>query len=436
MSKIITADMLAQFEENFSSRKDLQILANALTETTMTDAAYNPSRAAQLRMDFSITVPTTGITAQKQSGRCWMFATMNMARERVIQKLNLAEFALSGTYLAFYDKLEKANNFFEAVIHYADLPIDSRENEAIFANSCADGGQWDMAVGLMKKYGCVPSWVQPETVHSTGTAEWRDILKEQLAEYGLEIRAMIAEGKDYSARKQEMLAQYYNTLCILYGKPVKEFDFEYTDKDKNYHCDRHLTPKDFFEKYVGDDLDDYVCIISSPVHEYHKTYDQPFMGDIIEHEYKWLNVTMEEMEEMCIKQLKSGEGIMFSCDCHAYKQRAKGYWDRDTMRYGDVLGGLPLSMSKEQRMMTKISTMNHCMFFCGVNIGEDGQPDRWKIENSWGDQNGQKGYFICSEEWFKDYVMQIVVRRSFLTEEQKELFKQEPISMTFWDPLA
>ena len=436
MSISITSEMLTEFESNFESRKDLQILSQALSETKMTDAAFYPARAAQLRMDFSITVPTTGITAQKQSGRCWMFSTMNMARERVIKKCNLAEFSLSGTYLAFYDKLEKANNFFEAVLHYANLPLDARENAYIFANSCADGGQWDMAVGLMKKYGCVPYWVQPETVHSTGTAEWRDILTEQLAEYGLELRSMHAQGKDCRQRRQEMLAQYYNTLCILYGKPVKEFDFEYTDKDKKYHCDRHLTPQEFYQKYVGDDLDEYACIISSPVHEYYKTYDQPFMGDIIEHEYKWLNVPMEEMEQMCISMLESGEGVMFSCDCHAYKNRGKGFWDRDTMRYGDVLGGLSLSMTKEQRMKTKISTMNHCMFLCGVNMGEDGKPDRWKIENSWGDQSGQKGYFICSEEWFKDYVMQAVVRKSFLTKEQLDAFTQDPISMTFWDPLA
>ena len=436
MNRTITPALLAKMEANYQERKDIQVLSRALSETKMLDAAFVPQNAAKLRMDFSITVPTTGITWQKQSGRCWMFATMNMARERVVKKCNLKEFALSGTYLAFYDKLEKANNFFEAVLHYADLPVDARENEHIFKNACADGGQWDMAVGLMQKYGVVPDWVMPETVHSTGTSEWREIVTEQLNEYGLELRELYKKGEDTEKRREEMLCQMYNTLCILYGAPVKEFDFAYTDKDGVYHCDRHLTPKSFFETYIGDDLDDYVCLISSPLHELHKTYDQPYMGDVIEHDFKWLNVTMDELEEAAIAMLRSGEGAMFSCDCRCYKLRDRGLWDQDSLDYSTVLGGMPLSMTKEQKLLTKISTMNHCMYLCGVNIGEDEKPDRWKIENSWGEKSGQKGYFICSEKWFREYVQQVIVRKSCLTKEQLELFKQEPIAMTFWDPLA
>ena len=434
--KTITPELLAKMEAGFKKRSDLKILANALSSTTITEAAFVPLNAAKLRMDFSITVPATGITNQKQSGRCWMFASMNLVRERVIKKCNLEDFSLSGTYLAFFDKLEKANQFFEAVLHYADLPITARENQSIIKSACSDGGQWDMCVALMKKYGCVPFWVQPETIHSTGTAEWRNQLTEQLAEYALELRALKAAGKDTDERRDEMLAQYYNTLCILYGEPVKEFDFEYTDKDEKFHIDRHMTPQSFFEKYIGDDLDDYVGVISSPIHEYHKTYDQPFMGDVVEAEYKWLNVSMEELEAMTLAMLKNGEGVMFSCDCHPYRHRPLGYWDQDTMDYASVLGGLSLGMSKADKLLTGVSNMNHCMYFCGVNLDEKGNPDRWKIENSWGEASCKEGYFVCSEKWFKEYVLQVFVRKSYLTDEQKELFKQEPIHMTFWDPLA
>lgn len=432
----ITPELLAQMEAGYAANPNLNVLSRALSSTKLTDAAFIPENAAKLRMDFSIEVPTTGVTNQKQSGRCWMFSAMNLVRERVIEKCHMKEFALSGTYLAFYDKLEKGNNFFEAVLHYADQPLDSRENASIFQNCNVDGGQWDMAVGLMKKYGVVPDWVMPETVHSSGTAEWKDVVMEKLREDGLELRRLYQEGKDTGARRAEMLQELYNALCILYGQPTKVFDFAYTDKEGKYHCHSNLTPKAFYEQYVGDDLENYIGIISAPSHEFDRTYSQPFMGDIVENEFSWLNLSMEETEALAIAQLKDGEGVVFSCDCHAYRDRAKGYWDQDSFAYGDVLGGLTLGMTKREKLLTGNATMNHCMMFCGVNLTEDGTPNRWKIENSWGDASGQKGYFICSEKWFREYVFQIIVRKSLLNDRQRALLAQEPIPMKFWDPLA
>ncbi len=432
----ITSELLAQMEAAYDSDPRLNVLSNALSGTKLTEAAFIPANAAKLRMDFSIEVPTTGITNQKQSGRCWLFSALNLARERVVKKCDLKEFAISATYLAFYDKLEKGNNFFNAVLHYADQPIDSRENAAIFQNCCADGGQWDMAVGLMKKYGVVPEWVMPETAHSTGTSEWLDIIAEKLREDGLMLRRLYLAGEDVEESKNQMLQELYNALCILYGRPPRVFDFTYTDKKGVYHCENDLTPKVFYENYVGDDLEEYVGIITSPYHAFDRTYCQPFMGDIIENEFSWLNLSIEETEELTIRQLKSGEGVVFSCDSHAYKERSRGYWDPDSFQYGEVLGGFTLGMNKHDRLATLSSTMNHCMMFCGVNLTEDGTPNRWKIENSWGDVSGQKGYFVCSEKWFQGYVMQVIVRKSLLNERQRVLLEQEPIPMSFWDPLA
>ena len=196
-----------------------------------------------------------------------------------------------------------------------------------------------MAISLIKKYGVVPSWVMPETVHSTGTAKYLPILNRKLREDALELRAMAKEGKDTAARREEMLAEIYNALCILYGQPPRSFDFEYTDKDEHYHCDRNLTPHTFLEKYVGNDLDDYVVIISSPIHALNRTYCQPFMGDVVEENMFWLNLSQEELEDLTIRQLQAGEGVMFSCDCHPDGDRANGYWDPDCFQYGEVLQG-------------------------------------------------------------------------------------------------
>ena len=390
----IDARMLERFEQGYAARPELNVMSNAVSRTALPDAAFVPAAAAKLRMDFSVLVKTNNITNQKQSGRCWMFSTLNVLRQRVIAKCDLEDFSFSPTYLAFYDKLEKANLFLENILHFADQDLTDRETYTLLGNPLPDGGQWDMAISLIKKYGVVPSWVMPETVHSTGTAKYLPILNRKLREDALELRAMAKEGKDTAARREEMLAEIYNALCILYGQPPRSFDFEYTDKDEHYHCDRNLTPHTFLEKYVGNDLDDYVVIISSPIHALNRTYCQPFMGDVVEENMFWLNLSQE------------------------------------------VLGGLTFGMTKAERLLTRESTMNHCMMFCGVNLDENGSADRWKIENSWGDASGQKGYYIGSEKWFKANVYQITVRKSLLSDAQRALLDQEPLPMKLWDPLA
>ena len=438
MNKVtpIDAEMLARFEQGYAARPELQVMSNAISRTALPDAAFVPAAAARLQMDFSVLVQTSNITNQKQSGRCWMFSTLNVLRERVIQQCKLEDFSISPTYLDFYDKLEKANLFFENILHFAAQELDDRETFTLLGNPLPDGGQWDMAVSLIKKYGVVPSWVMPETVHSTGTAKYLPILNRKLREDALELRALVREGKDPSARREEMLAEIYNALRILYGQPPKTFDFEYTDTDKVYHCDCGLTPKQFLDKYVGSDFDDYAVIIASPIHAVNRTYCQPFMGDVVEDGMFWLNLSQEELEDLTIRQLQAGEGVMFSCDCHPDGDRANGYWDPDCFQYGEVLGGLTFGMTKSERLLTRDSTMNHCMMFCGVNLDENGTANRWKIENSWGEEAGQKGYYIGSEKWFQANVYQVTVRKSLLSDAQRALLAQEPLPMKLWDPLA
>ncbi len=438
MNKVtpIDSEMLARFEQGYAARPELQVMSNAISRTALPDAAFVPAAAAKLQMDFSVLVQTSNITNQKQSGRCWMFSTLNVLRERVIRQCKLEDFSISPTYLAFYDKLEKANLFFENILHFAAQELDDRETFTLLGNPLPDGGQWDMAVSLIKKYGVVPSWVMPETVHSTGTAKYLPILNRKLREDALELRALVREGKDPSARREEMLAEVYNALRILYGQPPKTFDFEYTDTDKVYHCDRGLTPKQFLDKYVGSDFDDYAVIIASPIHAVNRTYCQPFMGDVVEDGMFWLNLSQEELEDLTIRQLQAGEGVMFSCDFHPDGDRANGYWDPDCFQYGEGLGGLTFGMTKSERLLTRDSTMNHCMMFCGVNLNENGTANRWKIENSWGEESGQKGYYIGSEKWFQANVYQVTVRKSLLSDAQRALLAQEPLPMKLWDPLA
>ena len=436
MSQEITKEQIAAFDADFGAQRANRVAMNAVTNNGLLASAIRREAVEQDVHEYSISLEQGEICNQKQSGRCWMFAALNTLRYQVMKKYDLKTFELSQAYLFFWDKLEKSNYFLESILDTLDEPANGRLVSYLLTAPVNDGGQWDMAISLIKKYGVVPSWVMPETVHSTGTAKYLPILTRKMREDALELRALVRAGKDPAARREEMLAEIYNALRILYGQPPKTFDFEYTDTDKVYHCDRGLTPKSFLEKYVGNDFDDYVVIISSPIHEINRTYCQPFMGDVVEDNMFWLNLSQEELEDLTIRQLQAGEGVMFSCDCHPDGDRANGYWDPDCFQYGEVLGGLTFHMTKAERLLTRDSTMNHCMMFCGVNLEENGTANRWKIQNSWGDASGQKGYFIGSEKWFKANVYQVTVRKSLMSDAQRALLDQEPLPMKLWDPLA
>ncbi|MCF0115030.1 MAG: hypothetical protein HUJ56_06720, partial [Erysipelotrichaceae bacterium] len=396
------------------------------------NAAFDPRKVIQERMDFNIVVPTTKITNQKQSGRCWMFAVMNMLRERTIKKLNVEDFSFSGAYLAFYDKLEKCNNFFESIIAYSDQDIDDRETYQFLEKPLGDGGEWEMCAGLIQKYGLVPYWIMPETSASNGTAQHLNVFNRKLREDALRLREAMKNGSDVDALRVEMLQEIYNGLCVLYGQPPKSFDLEYTDKDKNYHSVKGLTPIQFFEEYVGNDLDDYAVIICNENRAFYEVYDKPWQMNLVEKSYAWLNLPMEEMEKITIDALKKGELVMFSCDSTRYGERALGYWDPDCWKFEEILG-MKLSMSAKESLLSHDSTTTHCMCFCGVNLDENGVPDRWKIENSWGKENGQEGYYICSESYFHKYVYQVIVPKHVLSDEQKAMFNKPVVPMKVWE---
>ena len=82
MNKVtpIDAEMLTRFEQGYAARPELQVMSNAISRTALPDAAFVPAAAARLQMDFSVLVQTSNITNQKQSGRCWMFSTLNVLR--------------------------------------------------------------------------------------------------------------------------------------------------------------------------------------------------------------------------------------------------------------------------------------------------------------------------------------------------------------------
>lgn len=433
----ITYDMLEKFSKAYNSDPKNAVAKRAVMKNGINAAAENAQEVIDNPMLFSIEIESGKITNQKASGRCWLFAALNCMRFQVMQKLNLETFELSQNYQMFWDKLEKANYFLESIIKTAGEDVDSRLVKHLLASPEGDGGQWDMYCAVADKYGCVPKSVMPETFQSSSTGVMVKLITLKLREDAMLLRAAIAEGKDVSEMKEAMLSEIYGILVTCLGEPPKSFTFEYRDKDKQFHRDENLTPKAFYDKYVGLALKDYVSIINAPTADkpYYKTFTVDYLGNVVGgREVKYLNLPADDMRQLAIRQLSDGEPVWFGCDVGQMLMRDYGLMGMNTYKYEELLG-VKFGLDKAARLDYSESVMTHAMVFLGVNL-VDGKPNRWKVENSWGDKAGQDGYYIMSDEWFGEYNYQIVVNRKYLTEEQNRMFDQEPILLKPWDPMG
>lgn len=443
MNKVtpIDSEMLARFEQGYEARPALQVISNAISRTALPDAAFVPAAAAKLQMDFSVLVKTNNITNQKQSGRCWMFAALNTLRYQVMKKYDLKTFELSQAYLFFWDKLEKSNYFLESILDTLDEPANGRLVSYLLTAPVNDGGQWDMLCNLIEKYGVVPKTAYPESKASSGSREMDMTLTEKLREDACILRKLHKEGKgldELRTRKTRMLGEIYRLLCICLGEPPKTFTFEYRDKNNNFHREEGLTPKSFFEKYVGVDLSDYVSLINAPTEDkpYGRSYTVQYLGNVKEGSaVRYLNLPIEELKKAAIAQMKDGQPVWFGCDVGKHSERDSGIMDLDIRGLEDLLD-TRFTMTKAERLDYGQSLMTHAMVFQGVNLDENGKPNRWRVENSWGKEPGKDGYYLMTDRWFDEYMYQVVVNKKYLTAEQIAAYEAEPIALEPWDPMG
>ena len=433
----ITYEMIEGFSKAFNSDPKNLVGMRAAMKSGLSDAAENQREQIDNPMTFSIEIETGKITNQKQSGRCWLFAALNCMRFQIMKKRNLDTFELSQNYQMFWDKLEKANFFLDSIIETANEPLDSRLVAHLLSAPEGDGGQWDMYCAIADKYGCVPKYVMPETFSSSQTRTLVSLITVKLREDAKILREAVAAGMDVEPVKKDMLAEIYNILVVALGEPPTSFTFECRDKDKNFHRDADITPKAFFDKYVGLTLDDYVSIINAPTKDkpYYKTFTVDFLGNVVSgRPLKYLNLPADDMRDLAVAQLQDGEPVWFGCDVGKMLMRDYGLMGLHTYDYEGLLG-VKFGLDKAGRLDYGESLMTHAMVFLGVNL-VDGKPNRWKVENSWGDKSGQDGYFIMTDDWFGEYNYQVVVNKKYLSAEQNAMFGQEPIHLKPWDPMG
>lgn len=437
----ITPELLNTFNDAYCSDSGRQLATLALSKSDLYNVAFSPKDAFKLRQKFSIEIPTMEVTNQKHSGRCWLFAATNVLRERIAKARNIEKFELSQSYLAFFDKFERCNYFLESMIETADLPTDDRTVMFILNTGVHDGGQWDMFVNIVRKYGIVPKDVYDETYQSSNTRQLNYVMNRALKIGAARLRELIHAGASHDeveAEKNSILGRIYGFLCSCYGEPPKTFSFEWIDKEKkDYHVETDLTPLSFAERYgVFTLLDDTVSIIHAPTEDkpYDKTFTIRYLGNVVGgKDVCHLNLSLDDFKSAIIAQLKDGKVVWFGSDVGHYGDRELGIWDDRSFNF-DLLSGLDMSISKTDALNYGLSAMNHAMVITGVQI-EDGQPTRWRIENSWGDEKGDKGYYVCSDSWFDQYVYQAAVEKAYLGS-KAQLATLPPIMLEPWDPMG
>lgn len=434
-------DFTERLYANYLANPSLQATENAVSHNGLLKSLETRQSAIDNDYVFSIDLTKDAVSNQKASGRCWMFAALNTFRHKLISDFKLENFELSQAHTFFWDKYEKSNWFLEQIIATADQEIGSRKVKFLLDTPQQDGGQWDMVVALFEKYGVVPKSVYPESISSSASRELNQYLNKLLRQDAQILRDLLAKGassKEVQVQKENLLQEIFNFLAVNLGLPPRSFDFAYRDKDNVYHRDTNVTPQAFYEKYVGLKLSDYVSIINAPTTDkpYNKSYTVELLGNVVgAPAVRYLNVEMNRFKELAIAQLKSGESVWFGSDVGQSSNRQTGIMATNTYDFSSGLG-IHFHQDKAGRLDYYESLMTHAMVLTGVDLDDNEQPLKWKVENSWGDKVGDKGYFVASDSWMDEYTYQIVVRKEFLTQEELAAYQAQPQVLAPWDPMG
>ena len=439
--KSLEQDFTDKLYAAYEANPKFAAMENAISHNGLLTSLEKRSSAVENTPVFSLDLTKDKVSDQKASGRCWMFAALNTFRHKMIAGFQLEDFELSQAYTFFWDKYEKSNWFLEQVLATADQELTSRKVKFLLDTPQQDGGQWDMVVSLFEKYGVVPKSVYPESISSSNSRELNQILNKLLRQDAQILRELVAEGANSAElqdKKEELLQEVFNFLAMNLGLPPRQFDFSYRDKDNNFHSESGLTPQVFFKKYVDLKLDDYVSIINAPTADkpYGKSYTVEMLGNVVGSKpVRYLNVEMDRLKELAIAQMQAGETVWFGSDVGQSSNRKAGIMADGMCDFTSSMD-IQLTQDKAGRLDYSESLMTHAMVLTGVDLDENGKAKKWKVENSWGEKVGNKGYFVASDSWMDEYTYQIVVRKEFLTEAELAAYEAEPIVLAPWDPMG
>ena len=464
--------MLDNFQSSLEGQTDLTQMINIVANNDIRNLALNRKLIIGHDKLFNVKAEGTGITNQRSSGRCWMYAGANVVTPGMMTKLQQSDFELSHAYMAFYDKLEKSNNFLEEMIRLRDTDINDRVVQGWLNSPIGDGGWWHYFTGLVEKYGIVPASIMPETKQSNKTRRLNRLLSSKLRQAAGAIRDMAYDGKKVSGirrYKEEVLTEIYRLLVYSYGQPPTEFtyrweakpeseeddadevdddDAEDDDADESDDADddsdkkepekivfeKSFTPISFMHEFFGESMPEYVPIVNNPDRDYDKLYHMEGAISMAgATEPFWLNLPIDRLKDYTMKALADSQIVWFACDVGRDNFNDSGLFISNVYDYNTALG-MDFTMSKRDRIRYNDTSPNHAMALIAVDTTDDGSYRKWKVENSWGTKPGAKGYWQMADNWYDDNVLMVIIDKRLLDEADIAKLSLEPITVEDWEP--
>ena len=444
---MISQDNVNNWQQQYTSISNNKLLENIISNNSVSSLSNVRETCKKFEALYNVQVkPHLKVTNQKSSGRCWLFAALNVLRRNICNKYELENFEFSQSYLFFWDKLERMNYNLECIIRTKEESIDSQIVQHLLTDPTCDGGQWDMVVNLVTKYGLVPKSVYQETHHSSNSRELNNILKMKFREYAFNLRSNINATGQEQELKTQYLSETYSILCKFLGCPPSNFNWEYMDKGKKYHKITNISPTSFYREYVNCKIEDYVCLINDPrkEHPYNKIYTVKYLGNVFDgKKVKYLNLNINRLKELTLNSLNNNEAVWFGCDVGKSLNKDNCAMDLQQVNSLDLFG-LDFKLNKEERLKYRESLMTHAMVITGANVQDQSNSldenktiNGWEVENSWSDRGINNGYYYMSDAWFEEYVYEIAIHKDKLTGQEREMLQGEiEKELPPWDPMG
>eukprot|EP00937_MAST-01D_sp_MAST-1D-sp2_P005008 g5008.t1 len=453
----LDASFLERSQALFDGERRFALAQNAVTradpaEVTLKRGSHpSPSdtnSGQELRHAFSVRLSKEMRACnQRASGRCWIFACLNTLRNAMAKKYDLPDdFELSQTYVFFFDKLERVHYTLRRIAETAAEPLDGRLVTHLLADPMCDGGQWDMLVNVITKYGVVPKQAMGEAWSSTMSRRFNTLMTAKIREWAETLRGA-ADAGARAALLPPMLEETHRLLLIHFGTPPKTFDWTFHTKKGGAGSFRRFagcTPLSFYADHVPVDVASKVSLVHDPRNEYWKAYTVSMLGNVEEgNKVFYLNVPIDVLKKCALQTLRADEPVWFGCDSRRAFHRKTQTWDTEQFDLDLVFGTAP-AQGKAARLRYGESLMTHAMVFSAADVVEGEElPRTWRVENSWGEDMGAKGYAYMTDAYWNEFMYQVVVSKELagaFDGRLKALIEagvtDETTALPPWDPMG